>query len=437
MLRPSFRGLGRLGAEHNLTGLSLDDRADDYGITALNMATSLRDVRRRLHVHTPSATQLNDNNRLLEAGCRKLGVSSRRFELNMRDCLECGFLRGRLRLRSQAGRDGDIYRRRDREGRQAAPPLRHRTYCDRENRWPFDRDWRDWKGRPTQRGSEPNSIEPGLLEVNAKLVIVAGGAIESPCLLQRSQHPDPHDRIGRGLVLHPSLPLIGVMDREISNYRGVSGSVYSDHFYSSHGFYFECMFGHPAYGAAVMPSFGPEHFEMMRLYRRLAGFGVMLVDSVAERNRVTWDVKKRRPKIDYQLADQDKQRMRFAAQKAIEVMFAAGAKEAMLASEEPLGALAAPRFRDVSESVHCRHLKFLPHQTAVTSAHPQATVKMGEEPRWSIVNSRGESHLVERLIVCDSSVFPTSCGANPMISIMTLARYQGRRIAAERVRYEL
>jgi hypothetical protein len=28
-------------------------------------------------------------------------------------------------------------------------------------------------------------------------------------------------------------------------------------------------------------------------------------------------------------------------------------------------------------------------------------------------------------------VFPDSCGANPMLSIMTLARYQGRRIAAE------
>jgi choline dehydrogenase-like flavoprotein len=56
---------------------------------------------------------------------------------------------------------------------------------------------------------------------------------------------------------------------------------------------------------------------------------------------------------------------------------------------------------------------------------------MGEDPATSVVDSRGRSHHVRDLVVCDSSVFPESCGANPMLSIMTLARYQGRRIAAE------
>jgi choline dehydrogenase-like flavoprotein len=54
-----------------------------------------------------------------------------------------------------------------------------------------------------------------------------------------------------------------------------------------------------------------------------------------------------------------------------------------------------------------------------------------------MVDSRGESHAVRNLLVCDSSAFPTSCGANPMISIMALARYQGRRVAAELARYDL
>jgi len=62
---------------------------------------------------------------------------------------------------------------------------------------------------------------------------------------------------------------------------------------------------------------------------------------------------------------------------------------------------------------------------------------MGEDPRISMINSRGESHFVENLLVCDSSAFPSSCGANPMISIMTLARYQGKRIANELSRYNL
>jgi choline dehydrogenase-like flavoprotein len=60
---------------------------------------------------------------------------------------------------------------------------------------------------------------------------------------------------------------------------------------------------------------------------------------------------------------------------------------------------------------------------------------MGEDPKRSAVNARGESHACKNLMVCDASVFPTSCGANPMIAVMTLARYQGRRVANELSRY--
>jgi hypothetical protein len=52
------------------------------------------------------------------------------------------------------------------------------------------------------------------------------------------------------------------------------------------------------------------------------------------------------------------------------------------------------------------------------------------------LNSRGETRHARGLVLCDSSVFPTSCGVNPMLSVMTMARYQGLRIAAEFARYE-
>lgn len=99
-------------------------------------------------------------------------------------------------------------------------------------------------------------MEPGALDIRAGLVIVAAGAIQSPALLQRSAHPDPYDLIGRGLVLHTSLPIVGMMDRPIANYRGITGTHYSDHYRLSHGFYFACLFGHPNYAAALMPGVG-------------------------------------------------------------------------------------------------------------------------------------------------------------------------------------
>jgi choline dehydrogenase-like flavoprotein len=223
------------------------------------------------------------------------------------------------------------------------------------------------------------------------------------------------------------------MREAMTNYRGIPGTVYSDEYARSHGFYLECLFGHPVYGSLVMPSFGVEHFDLMKKFDRIAGFGIMLVDSVDARNRV--ELTSSGPRIHYQLSASDRERYRFAAERAVHLMFAAGADEVLLASDEPVGGLPMARFRTATDARFARQLNFIPHRTTLTSAHCQSTVKMSGEPRNGIVNARCESHHVRNLIVCDSSSFPASCGVNPMMSIMTLARYQGLRIAAEFDRY--
>jgi choline dehydrogenase-like flavoprotein len=427
----------RWKSARGLHGFSFDDAAADYGIAGLNMPSALREVRTRIDVMTPSDAQVNRNNAAFAAGCAALGIDAKRFELNMKGCIGCGFCPQGCAYDAKRGTlvtyVADAVAR--------GVPLVHHAEVDRIT---FERRAGRLVAtgalaniRETAAGSQPNAIRPGRLRVSARLVIVACGAIETPCLLARSEHPDPHQLIGRGLVLHPSLPVIGRMDHEIAGHRGIEGTLYSDHFYARDGFYLECLFGHPLYGSALLPGFGPEHFEWMRDYRKLAGFGVMLVDSADMRNRVAWDATSGKPQIHYRLGESDAQRLRVAAQRAVEVMFAAGAREVLLPSEEPIGPLPAPHFRTPDEARHCAQLGFVPHQTLLTSAHAQATLKMGEDARDAVIDSRGESHYVGNLVVCDSSAFPGSCGANPMLSIMTLARYQGRRIAAELARYAL
>jgi choline dehydrogenase-like flavoprotein len=119
----------------------------------------------------------------------------------------------------------------------------------------------------------------------------------------------------------------------------------------------------------------------------------------------------------------------------VEIMLAAGAHTAFLTSDERLGRPEGAVFRHPREAAACAHLTFRPHSTLLASAHVQASAKMGADPRHSVTNARGETHHVRNLLVCDASSFPTSCGANPMLAIMTMARYQGLRIAAERKRY--
>jgi choline dehydrogenase-like flavoprotein len=420
-----------------LQGFSFDAAANDYGITGLNISSCLKHVRDRINVHTPGENEVNDNNRLFAQGCRNLNISVKHFELNMRGCIGCGFcIEGCAYDHKQGTMVTYI-------NDALAHGVKLIHHCDTES---LEIEKRGGKYtvagalarvRPTSEGSQPNSVKPGSLRIMAKVVIVSSGSIESPMLLARSGHPDPHDILGRGLILHPSLPIIGLMDSPMVNYRGISGTYYSDHFYTSHGFYHECLFGHPNYVASVLPGIGLDHFALMDAYPKMRGFGVMLVDTVRRENRVEWDFRTKQYVIHYLISEEDKKRLRFAARKGVEIMFAGGAREVLLPSEQPIGPLATPHFHDSTEALYCEELQFLPHETTITSSHCQATVKMSEDPRQGMINSRCESHAVSNLLVCDSSSFPSSCGSNPMISIMTLARYQASRIAMELPRYEL
>jgi choline dehydrogenase-like flavoprotein len=426
----------RWSRERGLTGFSFDPSASDYGVAGLSLASATDEVRRRISVHRATDDDVNDNNRRFAEGCRALGIEARHFELNTRDCLRCGYCAEGCAYDRKRGTMVTYIA----DALERGVQLVHHCTIDRlmiARRG--DSQVVTGVGgrvRSTQPGSRPNAVPPGDLEIRARVVIVSAGAVETPALLQRSGHPDPHGVIGRGLILHPSLPVAGLFAEELVNYRGVPGTMYSEAFAESHGFLLECAFGHPVYGSAILPGFGADHFTRMLEYRRAAGFGVMLVDTVDPMNRVEWDPRQERARIHYRLTESDKARLRFGARRAVEIMFAAGAREVFLPSDEPIGPLRAPHFTDPAEAEHCAALRFLPHATTITSSHCQATVKMGEDPGNAVVNSRGESHRVRNLLVCDSSVFPTSCGANPMLSIMAMARYQGRRLAAEWARHD-
>ena len=416
-------------------GFTFDDEANDYGIPGLNFGRAIDDVRRRVNVHRASDDEVNDNNRILERGCRALGITTKRFELNMHDCLRCGFCGQGCAYDRKMGTMITYVA----DALERGVELIHhceieRLVVRRVAGVPTAVGARG-RVRPTRRGSRPNSVAPGTIEIGAKVVIVCCGAIESPTLLRRSNHPDPNDLIGRGLVLHPSLPVIGIMGGEITNYRGISGTVYSDHFVESHHLLFVGLFGHPVYGSAILPGFGAEHFDTVRAYNRVAAFGVTVIDEVDLANRVEWNPTLEKFFVRYRLGDGDRERLRFGAQRAVEIFFEGGANEVLFPSEEPIGPLPTPRFQSIQQARYCSELRFLPHLTTITSAHCQGTVKMGEDPGRSVVNSRGESHAVRNLLVCDSSVFPTSCGAGPMLSIMSMARYHGLRLRAERARY--
>jgi choline dehydrogenase-like flavoprotein len=62
-----------------------------------------------------------------------------------------------------------------------------------------------------------------------------------------------------------------------------------------------------------------------------------------------------------------------------------------------------------------------PSSVPLTSVHPMGTMCMGEDPKTSVVRSTGEHHQLRGLFVADGSLFPTSLGGPPQISIYAFA----------------
>ena len=222
---------------------------------------------------------------------------------------------------------------------------------------------------------------------------------------------------------------MGRFDHHIDVLTGTEASVYVDDRLSDRGYALESMADQPLYAAIMSPGPALHSYEMIKAFRDLAGFGVMLIDTPQSANRIVLD-ESGAPQIDYTLAETDKQRFAEGVAEAIRIMFKAGAKEVYLPTTENILARegGAPELRpqvvtspDQVETVQ-KNLHFVPNRTMVTSAHMQATNKMGSTPQNSVVGQDFHVWGAESLYVVDGSIFPTSIGANPMQSIYTVAR---------------
>ena len=229
---------------------------------------------------------------------------------------------------------------------------------------------------------------------------------------------------------------MGLFDRIVDALTGTEASVYVADKLISDGYALESMSDQPLYAALMSPGPPMHTFEMVRPYRHLAGFGVMLIDTPSQDNRITLD-KDGEPIIHYVLSAPDKVRFRRGVAEAIRIMFLAGAKQVFLpTTEDVLGDGVSPVVLTNSKQADAveKNLHFVPNQTIVTSAHMQASNKMGSSEANSVVSRDFRVWKTTNLYVVDGSVFPTSIGANPMQSVYTFAKIFADRIAGPKIR---
>ncbi|WP_228517729.1 FAD-dependent oxidoreductase [Aliidiomarina indica] len=258
-----------------------------------------------------------------------------------------------------------------------------------------------------------------LMHLQAPLVILAGGAINSPGLLLRSQTPDPHRTTGKRTFLHPVCMNMAVFDETIDGFYGAPQSIYSDAFNdipstAEMGFKIEVAPMQPSIVSALMGEFGDQHYQRMQ---QLAQSNLMLAlmrdgfhgDDHGGRVelRANGDAV-----VDYPLGEALWNTCKKAFMAMARIQFAAGARSVM-----PVHALGKACTSIAAYQAHLETLPMRIFDVRLSSAHVMGGCGMSETPEQGVVNLSGQHHQLRNLYVFDGSIFPSSIGANPQLSI--------------------
>lgn len=265
-------------------------------------------------------------------------------------------------------------------------------------------------------------------EVRARIFAVCCGAVETPRLLLNSRSrrfpnglANSNDVVGRYLHGHITAGLLAYLD-ELVGTRPVNNDGAMDHSYIPRfnldrkkrdyagGFQFQLQdygFMFPEH-ARHLKGFGAKFKQQVRFlqpgFLGMDCFGKVVADP---RNRVTVDPESTDiygvpiPVVRFRFGANDMALWRDMKVQAHELLHTAKARVVFETGKEPDG----------------------------FASHEVGTVRMGSDPRTSVLNGHCQAHEVPNLFVVDGSTFPTFPEKNPTLTIMALAVRTARFIS--------
>lgn len=405
---------------------TLEHWAREHGVQGhdpAEMAPWFERMEQRLGV-APWAVPPNANNQVIRSGCDKLGYSSKVIPRNVRGCWNLGYCgMGCPTNAKQSMLVTTIPATLEKGGEL--------LYLARAERLLFD-------GERVSGieclGMDERSVAPNgrKILVKAKHYVLSGGGINTPGLLLRSNAPDPHQRTGKRTYLHLVNFSAAQFEEVINPFYGAPQSIYSDHFQWDDGtvgrmsYKLEVPPLHPALAATLLGRFGLDNALRME---QLPHTNVMLAllrdgfhpDSAEGKVELRGDGS---PVLDYRMTDYTWDGVRRAFHSMAEIQFAAGAKAVL-----PLHADAGYAKTPAEAKRLIDDLSLEIYRTRLGSAHVMGGCAMGEDPRQAVTDSLGRHHQLSNLSIHDGSLFPTSIGANPQLSIYGLTAKLATRLA--------
>jgi len=184
---------------------------------------------------------------------------------------------------------------------------------------------------------------------------------------------------------------------------------------------------HPVLFATTLHGFGAQHATLMREFNRTHVLLALLRDGFhtdSPGGRVLLDGA--RPVLDYPLTAAVWDGVRRSLLAMAEIQFAAGAQQVY-----PVHELAEGYTSFSAAKAAIAALPMKPLLTRIVSAHVMGGCGMAASERKGVTNVRGRHHQIENLSVFDGSLFPTSVGANPQLSIYGLVTRLAQQLASE------
>jgi choline dehydrogenase-like flavoprotein len=260
----------------------------------------------------------------------------------------------------------------------------------------------------------------GSLRVDARAVVLAGSAIQSPAFLLHNELGNEH--VGRHLKVHPASGTIGIGKQKIDGWNGIPQGFYSDEFLRDDRMILESWWATPEVFWVNFP-FGNEGTDRMMDFARMTALGGMIADE--SEGTVKPHGLPGKARVSYDLIESDRVRLLKLLERSVELLLAAGMDEVCA------GIKGVPPMRSVQQA---RELlaadRVRPKQMmAIYSSHPHGSLRMGNDPLHSAVDCSGSLYGHDGLYVMDGSVFPDVLGVNPQVTIMSMSMMLAKSLA--------
>lgn len=257
------------------------------------------------------------------------------------------------------------------------------------------------------------------LRVRADRFVVAAGAIGSSYLLGRSGIGGA--AVGRGLGFNVGSPITAEFEERLDTYAGLQIThVYQPR--TKPDFVMETWFNPVLSQSLSMPGWFSDHRRNMLRYAHMAATGVIVG------TRTNGRVEKALfggADVVYEPDPEDLHRLIEGLKLAGRVYLAAGARRVMPATFE------YHSFSDPDELERLSEIVADSSDIQLGTGHPQGGNALGADAAESVVDPRSfRVHGMSNLYLCDASVFPTTIGVNPQLTVMALAHHAAPLISS-------